>query len=75
MTLGGQQLALTALASETNYTLFGADIRSWAGQPAELDFTILTDRPHAVNHYAFLDSIEFSDLAIPEPILNFTREP
>ncbi len=67
VTLGGQQLSLIPLASGPNYTFYGADISSWAGQTAELDFRLVTARPHVVNREAFLDSIEFSDIAIPEP--------
>jgi len=65
--LGGQQLLAVPLGQGMNYTLYGADIHLWAGQTAELDFTLLAGRPHIDNHYAFLDSIEFSDIAIPEP--------
>jgi len=65
--LGGQPLFLTPLASGTNYTLFGADIHTWQGQTAELDFTVIAQRPHVVNINIFLDSIEFSSQPIPEP--------
>ena len=65
--LGGQQLSLTALGSGSNYTMYGADVHAWAGQTAELDFTVLAERPHVDNRYAFLDSIQFSSQAVPEP--------
>jgi hypothetical protein len=67
VTLGGQQLSLTPLASGTNYTLYGADIHALAGQTAELDFTLLTQQPHVGDRYFFLDSIQFSPQVIPEP--------
>jgi len=65
--LGGQSLAFNAIRSGTNYTVFGADIHTWAGQTAELDFTVLAEVPHQNNRYVFLDSIEFSSVAIPAP--------
>lgn len=67
VTLGGQPVAYFPLATGTNYTLFAADIHQWAGQAAELDFTVFAQRPHQYNEYAFLDSIGFSASAIPEP--------
>ena len=67
VTLGGEQLSLTPLASGANYVLYGADIHTWAGQSAELNFTLITERPHVDNRYAFLDSIRFSDQPVPEP--------
>jgi len=65
--LGGQDLTFVPLASGTNFTLFGADIRAWQGQVARLDFTAIAERPHVNNHYLFLDSIVFSTQPIPEP--------
>lgn len=65
--LGGQQLSLFPLTSGANYTVFGADIHSWQGQVAQLDFTVIAQRPHVVNINIFLDSIEFSTQPIPEP--------
>jgi hypothetical protein len=67
VTLGGQQLSLTPLASGANYTLYGADIHALAGATAELDFTVPAGNPHVNNNYVFLDSIQFSTVAIPEP--------
>ena len=67
VTLGGQRLSLTPLASAANYTLYGADIHTLAGQMAELDFTVPAGNPHVNNNYVFLDSIQFSNLPVPEP--------
>jgi hypothetical protein len=67
VTLGGHTLSLVPLASGTNYTMFGADIHAWAGQRAELSFTVLAQRPHFGNTYLYLDSIQFSDQPVPEP--------
>src|ERR1039458_7741128 len=38
VTLGGQPLALISLGSGANYTLYGADVSSWANQTTELAF-------------------------------------
>lgn len=65
--LGGQQLSLVPLASGTNYIVYGADIHAWQGQMAQLDFTLVAQRPHRVNSYLFLDRIQFSAEPIPEP--------
>jgi hypothetical protein len=65
--LGGQQLSCTPLGSGANYTLYGADIHTFAGQTAELDFTVLAENPHVNNNYVSLDSIIFSNQPVPEP--------
>ena len=65
--LGGQQLSYFPLGSGANYTLYGADIHTLAGQTSELDFTVRAPIPHSGNNYVFLDSIQFSNLPIPEP--------
>jgi hypothetical protein len=67
VTLGGERLSLVPRGSGTNYTLYAADIRSFAGQTAELDFTAFAQRPHVTENYVFLDAIQFSDQPIPEP--------
>jgi hypothetical protein len=68
VTLGGQTLSLTPLASGSNYTLYGADIHAWAGQTAELAFTSIAENPYLNDiHNLFLDSIQFSPQPIPEP--------
>src|SRR6266699_1897001 len=68
VTHGGQALPLFPLGGGTNYTLYGADIRALAGQQDELNFTVLAQRPYAGDlHNVFLDSIQFSGTAIPEP--------
>jgi hypothetical protein len=65
--VGGQQLTPVVLGSETNYLLVGVDVHQWAGQTAELAFTLVAGRPHRANTYLFLDDIQFSDIAVPEP--------
>jgi hypothetical protein len=65
--LGGQRLSFIPLGSGSNYTLYGADIHTLAGQSAELAFTVPAEDPHLNNNYVFLDAIQFSNLPIPEP--------
>ena len=65
--LAGQRLTLVPLGTATNYTLFGADIHGWQGQIAQLDFTVIAQRPHVENSNIFLDRIQFSNEPIPEP--------
>jgi hypothetical protein len=67
VTLGGEILSPVIMGFSTNYMVWAADVRSFAGQTAELDFTAHAQRPHGGNNYAFLDSIEFSGQVIPEP--------
>jgi hypothetical protein len=67
VTLGGQTLSLVPLESGANYTLYGADIHAFAGNTAELDITVNTYPNQFAAEYLFLDSIEFSAQAIPEP--------
>lgn len=69
VTLGGQTLSLIPLQAGPNYTLYGADIHTWAGQTAELAFTAIAQRPHHSATWLYLDAIEFSSLPIPEPSL------
>jgi len=57
----------------TNYTLFGTDMHSWAGQTAELDFTVLAGRPHMITITLF--SIPLSSLISPFPSPTFSASP
>jgi len=63
--LGGQQLNLFALESTPDYTLFGAPIDGSAGQVAELRFTAV--HPGQPGGSVYLDGIQFSPQAVPEP--------
>ena len=67
VTLGDQTLPLTVLGTGTNYTLYGANVSQWAGQTADLAFTVLADNPHRNDEYLVLDAIQFSPEPIPEP--------
>ena len=60
VTLGGQALPLTSLRSGTNYTLYGADVSQWAGQTAQLSFTVFGENPHVNVENLYLDDIQFS---------------
>jgi hypothetical protein len=57
VTFGGQPLTFATLGSGANYTIYGADISSFAGQTGELLF----------QGAGLLDFIQFSPQAVPEP--------
>jgi hypothetical protein len=59
-TFNGQVIALTAVGSGANYTVYGGDISLFAGQTGELRFTALSPGE------GLIDNIQFSPQAIPE---------
>jgi hypothetical protein len=65
--LGGQALSLVPLSNKGNFTLYGADIHTLAGQTAELNFTLFSGIPHIDSASLAVDSIRFSTQPIPEP--------
>jgi hypothetical protein len=67
VTLDGQTLSVVPILTTAAYTLYGADIHTWADQTAELAFTVFSGRPHIDNAYLTLDAIQFSDQSVPEP--------
>jgi hypothetical protein len=67
VTLGAQTLSLVPERAGANYTLYAADIHTWAGQTAELSFTALYPHPQTGQVPVYLDSIQFSSQPIPEP--------
>jgi len=67
VTLGGVTLALVVLANYANYTVYGANIASFADETEPLVFTVPAETPHVNDEYLYLDSIEFSSSPIPEP--------
>lgn len=67
VTLGGQTLSLVTISNALNYTLYGANVSAWAGQTAQLSFTLLAENPHVNNEYVSLDAIQFSTQSVPEP--------
>jgi hypothetical protein len=67
VTMGGQDLSLTVISNAMNYTIYGADISSFAGQAEQLSFNVLGHTPQGSSEYLYLDSIQFSTQSIPEP--------
>lgn len=68
VSLNGQTLSLIPLSSSSNYTLYGANISAWADTTATLAFTVFAQQPYANNiHIVYLDDIQFSSSAVPEP--------
>jgi hypothetical protein len=63
--IGTQTIAFAPLATEPNYTVYGASISAWAGQREQLTFTALQDNT-ALNNWE-IDDISFSTQAVPEP--------
>jgi MYXO-CTERM domain-containing protein len=61
VSLGGQTLTFLALSSGANYTLYGANISTFAGQSERLTFSALP------NYWWTIDDIQFSPSAVPEP--------
>jgi len=63
--IGGQSISIVPLLATGNYVLYGADISQFAGQVTELRIAALPTELAFGN--AYLDSIELSSQAIPEP--------
>jgi hypothetical protein len=66
VSLGGQNLSLFALSSGANYTLYGANISTFAGRTEQLTFSALEDLQDLYNNWN-IDNIQFSSMPIPEP--------
>ena len=63
VSLGGQSLGLVPVQQSSTYTVFGADVTSFANQDAELRITTA-----ALGFgYLWVDSINFSPIPVPEP--------
>ncbi|HAO78406.1 MAG TPA: hypothetical protein DCQ92_05400 [Verrucomicrobia subdivision 3 bacterium] len=60
VSLGGQDLSYIAISNALNYTLYGADISSFAGHTETLTFM-------GGSGGTLLDDIQFSQIAVPEP--------
>ena len=66
VSIDGQGLAFSAIGTEPNYTLHGADIESWAGDTVTLAFTA-PGADYALNSWV-VDDISFSpNSVVPEP--------
>jgi hypothetical protein len=59
-------LSFFDLGGNDRYHIYGADISAYAGQTGELRFTGVPAGPNSSGS-AFIDNIEFSPIAIPEP--------
>ena len=65
VSLGGQNLSLFALSSGANYTLYGANISTFAGETEQLTFSAL-GVSSGFNNWN-IDDIQFSASTVPEP--------
>jgi len=67
VSLGGQDLDLFALSTGADYTLYSADVSTFAGQTAQLTLDALTvPVGYGFNNWN-IDNISFSSSPIPEP--------
>ena len=64
VSLGGQNIPFFALATSSNYTLYGGNVSAFAGQSEQLMFSAL-EGENAWN----IDDIQFSSTPVPEPSL------
>ncbi len=63
VSFAGQNIPLLPIGSRSNYTLFGGDISSFAGDVGELRLSTLSPLGASV----LLDAISFSTQVVPEP--------
>ena len=61
----GQSLNFSALSTGSNYTLYGADISPYSGLTGALSFSVSSIGSSFA--YTYLDAIQFSNTAVPEP--------
>ena len=61
VSFNGQNIPYSTVGNGANYTIYGADISSFAGQTGQLLFTA------TLQSGALLDNIQFSSSAVPEP--------
>ena len=64
MSLGGQNISYRAISSEANYTIYGGDVASLAGQMSQLAISAPMGDG---NNYWVIDDISFSASPVPEP--------
>jgi hypothetical protein len=64
--LNGERISLFPLLSTNDYTLLGAPIERFAGQVAELRFTVFSPTERVYNDIG-VDSFVFSPTVVPEP--------
>ena len=72
VTLGGQNIPIFALSNGANYTLYGGNISTFAGEAEQLTFTAIgTGGAYYGANTWTIDDIIFSSSPVPEPsILN-----
>ena len=63
VSLGGQNIPLIALSTGPNFTTYGGNVASFAGQLEQLTF----DAPQGNNNFWEIDDITFSPTPVPEP--------
>ncbi len=63
VSFAGRTISLSPIGSGPNFTVFGGDISSFAGQVGELELSTLSPLGAGV----LLDDIQFSPEAVPEP--------
>jgi hypothetical protein len=63
--IGTQTVPFTPVATDPNYTVYGANISAWAGQTEQLTFSALQS-PSILNLWE-IDDISFSVQVVPEP--------
>jgi hypothetical protein len=61
VTFNSQILSINQIGSTANYNVYATDISAFAGQTGQLLFT------SALGRSTFVDNIQFSDTAVPEP--------
>lgn len=60
VTIDGNAIPMLLLDVQSGYNVYSGDIGQFAGQVGELSFT-------SYGHFGYLDSIQFSSQAVPEP--------
>ncbi len=61
VTFDGNVLSLIQTGTVGSYNTYEADISAYAGQTGQLLFTAVP------NQFLFLDNLQFSSMAVPEP--------
>ena len=69
VTIGGQNIALQALANYGSYTELAGNISEWAGQTSTLSIGVNVPSSQGGENYyqGLIDDISFSTTAVPEP--------
>jgi len=67
VSLNGQNIPMSPLASASAFTLFGGDVSAFAGQTVDLSISALSVSPQNTFNIVSVDSIVFSTTAVPEP--------